>query len=297
MRDILIIKTGAAGDVVRTTTLLGALDGAVTWIIDPKNAPLLPENIPSLQIIGKAEVGNGDFFNRSFDLVLSLEEDRECAEIASKVRKTKLTGMFLEGDELRYTDDAAGWFDMSLVSRRGREEANRLKIENEYSFQHWLFKMVGKPFSGEPYLIYRNPAIQKNSNLVGIETRSGGTWPNKKWWGYNELIKKLRDDGFDIKIFTQKNNIRDYLDEIAACSCIISADSLPMHVALAYKIPAIAIFNCTPPNEIYDYGYLTKVVSPILKENLYDRQLNPQVVNAIDVSVVYNAVKESCVFK
>jgi len=85
MRDILIIKTGAAGDVVRTTTLLSALDGAITWIIDPKNAPLLPENIPSLQIIGKAEVGNGDFFDRSFNLVLSLEEDRECAAIASKV--------------------------------------------------------------------------------------------------------------------------------------------------------------------------------------------------------------------
>jgi len=36
MQNILIIKTGAAGDVVRTTSLLNILKGNIYWIVDEK---------------------------------------------------------------------------------------------------------------------------------------------------------------------------------------------------------------------------------------------------------------------
>src|SRR5687767_4085624 len=39
--DVLIVKLGATGDVVRTTTLLRRFDGRVTWLTASKNKPLL----------------------------------------------------------------------------------------------------------------------------------------------------------------------------------------------------------------------------------------------------------------
>ena len=42
MQKTLIIKTGAAGDVVRTTVLLNSLSGPITWVTDKKYTALLP---------------------------------------------------------------------------------------------------------------------------------------------------------------------------------------------------------------------------------------------------------------
>src|SRR5438552_9975122 len=39
--NVLIIKLGAAGDVVRTTTLLRRLGGQITWLTEAKNTALL----------------------------------------------------------------------------------------------------------------------------------------------------------------------------------------------------------------------------------------------------------------
>jgi heptosyltransferase II len=39
--NILIMKLGATGDVVRTTPLLSKLDGQITWLTDARNVPLL----------------------------------------------------------------------------------------------------------------------------------------------------------------------------------------------------------------------------------------------------------------
>lgn len=297
MQETLIIKTGAAGDVVRTTSVLNVLEGNVTWIIAPENKPLLPDALPRLQLIPVVKLAGSDVLQKSFDLVLSLEETPACAAIASNVNTKKLTGVHLKDGNMTYTEDAAGWFDMSLISRKGKQIADQLKLENQFSFQHFLFEMIGKKFSGEPYIIYKKHQIKKNSNLLGIESRSGRVWPNKAWSGYNELRKKIMSEGFEVRTFTHKENLRDYLDEIASCSFIISGDSLPMHVAMAYQIPAIAIFNCTPPNEIYDYGSLTKIVSPLLRDNLYDRKYKKEIVNSIDIKSVYRQFKLLCSVK
>jgi len=289
MQKILVIKTGAAGDVVRTTSLLNVLKGDITWIVDPKNQFIFPDQYNGLRLITDIETASIELKDEQFDLVLSLEEDENCARLASAIAARKLVGVHLGYDGLSYTDQPGGWFDMSLLSRRGKETANALKRTNPYSFQHWLFRMIGEEFKNEPYIIYRNPAVKRVQGLVGVETRAGNTWPDKAWDGYDQLIRLIEQNGYRVRTFSQKENIRDYFDEIASCSYIISGDSLPMHVALAYKIPCIAIFNCTPPGEIYDYGLLTKMKSPLLDKDLYSKKYNPEVVNSISVEEVIEA--------
>jgi lipopolysaccharide heptosyltransferase II len=292
MQKTLIIKTGAAGDVVRTTSLLNVLHGNITWLVEEKNKSLFPDQLQGLQLITDIDSALEELKTQHFDIVLSLEEDRKCARLARTVSSKKLVGIYLDDEKLNYNSDSEGWYDMSLISKKGRDEANALKKTNPFPFQYWLFKMIGKEFSSEPYVVYKNPSIKRARGLIGIESRSGDTWPNKAWGGYYELIGLIKKEGYQVKTFSQRGNLRDYLDDIAGCSFIISGDTLTMHIALAYQIPCISIFNCTPPNEIHDYGLLTKIISPFLNQNLYSRKYDEQAANAVSVKEVFNAFQK-----
>jgi heptosyltransferase-2 len=267
------------------------LEGAVTWVIDARYAALLPADHPALARIIALEDA-AVLHNESFDLVISLEEDTVCARLAATVPAATLIGVYATESGITYTDEVAGWFDMSLVSKLGRTAANATKAANTHTFQHWLFEMLSLPFNGEPYCIYRNNNIQSQKELIGIETRCGNRWPNKAWGGYEALANRLTAAGYTCMILSQRDNLRDYLDDIARCSYLVSGDTLAMHVAMAYEIPVLAIFNCTSPVEIYDYRLLEKVVSPMLQEAFYGRDHSPVVVNSVSVEDVYRVFKE-----
>ena len=291
MNKILLIKTGAAGDVVRTTTLLNVLQGAVTWVIDGRYAPLLPEHHPALERIIALE--DAAFLKtEQFDLTISLEEDPACAQLATDVRTRQLIGVYATADGITYTEEVKGWFDMSLISKLGRTAANEAKAANTHTFQYWLFQMLSLPFKGEPYQVYRNKDILPTKDTIGIETRCGLRWPNKAWGGYEAFTQKLSDAGYAVKVLGQRQHLRQYLDDIAACSYLLSGDTLAMHVALAYGIPTLAIFNCTSPVEIYDYNLLEKAVSPLLNKAYYGRDYLPEVVNSLSVEQVWSLFQQ-----
>ena len=51
---VLIVKLGAAGDVVRTTTVLRRLSGHITWLTEAKNTVLLEGVKEGLKAMCKA---------------------------------------------------------------------------------------------------------------------------------------------------------------------------------------------------------------------------------------------------
>lgn len=287
MTKILLIKTGAAGDVVRTTVLLNALKGSITWVIDSRYEPILPTRHTNLHRVVALQHAQATLEHEIFDHTISLEEDATCALLASKIPTKKITGIYLENKRLVYTSDAAGWYDMSLVSALGAVAANEVKKQNTHTFQQLLLNMFGLSFNGEPYCIYRNNQIRPDHRLIGIETRVGARWPNKGWSGYPALINKLQQLGYTCRLLEQRNNISEYLDDIAGCGFLISGDTLAMHVAMAYHIPSIAIFNCTSPAEIYDYGTLRKIISPLLNQAYYKTNFSQAVIDSISVEEVY----------
>ena len=289
MTKILLIKTGAAGDVVRTTVLLNALQGSVTWVIDSRYAAILPIRHPNLHRIVNLEEAQTILQHEIFDHTISLEENTDCALLASRIPTKKLTGVYLDNKHLRYTADAAGWYDMSLISAQGSACANETKKNNTATFQQLLLNMFGLPFTGEAYSIYRNFQVRPAARVIGIETRVGARWPNKGWSGYPALINKLQQQGYTCKLLEQRSTIAEYLDDIAGCSFIISGDTLAMHVAMAYHIPSMAIFNCTSPAEIYDYGTLTKIISPMLSQAFYKTNFSQAVIDSITPEEVYTA--------
>lgn len=289
MGNILIIKTGAAGDVVRTTSLLNVLEGDIYWVTADRNKPLLPDDKNGLIVLSIEEAFPA-LKDMEFKLIISLEEDNDCARLASQINTNELTGVYFDKNRINYTDNSASWFDMSRISKYGLAKANQLKAENSESYQSHIFKMLAKFFYDQPYRIFTDASIQIKTKLIGIEKRTGKQWPDKKWWGYDELISKLESEDHAIKVFAQRSDIRDYLRDIAECDHIVSGDTLAMHIALAYKKTCTAIFNCTSPQEIYDYGLLKKAVSPLLNKYFYSSSLDNEVIGSVSLEDVYNTL-------
>ncbi|MBI5241959.1 MAG: glycosyltransferase family 9 protein, partial [Elusimicrobia bacterium] len=247
----LIVKLGALGDVVRTTPLLRVLKGDVVWVASRPALPLLPRRRLAAALSLDDAAG---LAGERFDLVLSLDEDRRAAALASRVSAGRLVGTYLDGGGgLLYTRDSASWFDMSLVSRLGRAEADRRKLANRRTYQEHLFAMLGRRFSGEEYLIGPAPARRRKAKrrppIVGLDARAGTRWPMKRWAGYRTLARLLEADGARPFFFRQRGRLADFARDIAACDLVVCGDTLTMHLALALGVPAVALFLCTSPAE------------------------------------------------
>ena len=72
--------------------------------------------------------------------------------------------------------------------------------------------------------------------------------------------------------------------------CLVSGDSLPMHLALGSGRRCVSIFTCTSPWEIHGYGLQKKIVSPLLEEFFYKRGYDRRATAAISVEKVMDAV-------
>ena len=70
--NVLIIKLGATGDVVRTTPLLRRLDGEITWLTAAKNRKLLEGLKDSLRCVCWEE--RESVLDAHYDLAINLED-------------------------------------------------------------------------------------------------------------------------------------------------------------------------------------------------------------------------------
>jgi len=293
--NTLIIKLGATGDVVRTTPLLRRLSGAVTWLTASKNKPLL-DGLSGARcaVSSLAWEDRSILEGRSFDLIISLEDDAETAAVLQHVHTERIFGAYEDrnGRKMAYTDDAAKWFDLSLISVYGREKADELKFLNRRSYQELIFEGLGFEFEGERYLL---PPTAESSlrGDVAIASEAGPVWPMKKWPHYEWLNAELESRGLKVNFLPVRPTLLEHLADVRGHRCVVSGDSLPMHLAVGSGIPSVALFNCTSPWEIYDYGIVKKLVSPLLGEFFYKRGFDARATTAISQSDVLQAVLQS----
>ena len=291
--NILICKTGALGDVVRTTPILRVINGNIFWLTSKEASELLPR-LETLKILTPNEIDT--LKNINFNIVLNLEEDMELAKFLTKLRYKKLIGVYydFESKKLSYTDESKEWYDMSLISKYGKEKADLLKWENKKTYQEILFSMIGKKFNGEEYLLnYEVLPVQKKARkVVAIEKRAGKVWPMKVWPYYDELKAKIEKEGYEVMVLRQRDTLIEYIKDIDEADILICGDTLAMHLGIYLRKKVIALFLCTSPWEIYDYGRVVKIVNPFLKEAFYRRDYDEKLVKGITVDMVFEAFLE-----
>src|SRR5947208_4737942 len=286
--SILIIKLGAAGDVVRTTPLLRRLDGPVSWITAENNLALLQEIDREVRFVSWEN--RRYVADTAYDLVINLEDDRESSSFLKQLKFKQLFGAHLNGDDqLTYTSDSRAWFDLSLISVYGRQKADRLKLLNRRTYQELIFSGLGLEFKGETY--YLQPArVTGLQGDVAISSTAGSVWPMKKWAYYDQLQKELQATGLKVNVLQNRPSSLEHLADVQGHRCLVSGDSLPMHLALGSGVRCVSIFTCTSPWEICGYGLQEKIISPFLQKFFYKRGYDRNATTAISVRRIMDAV-------
>lgn len=203
MFEALILKTGALGDVVRTTAILPGLRGRhqgarITWVTAPEALDLVKRHPQIAQVVAvdprspaSLAQARADLARTEFDWVISLDDEEALCELASSLRTRRLSGAYLAADrERRYTPDVAPWFDMGLLSVHGRERADQLKLANRRSHAEILCAMLGLAM-GRPRLelepqserfareFAERTGWRERGPVVGLNTGAGGRWRSK----------------------------------------------------------------------------------------------------------------------
>jgi heptosyltransferase-2 len=299
---VLIVKHGALGDVVRTSYFAKPLKdrhGAalrLSWITATTAVPLLQFH-PALDDIWTTFDEARAF---AFDKVYSLDDDMMALESVAGLATRSLTGAYLNAErQAAYTDDAAEWFDMGLLSRFGKSRADALKKSNQQSHAEIFARIFGVPRALPRF--YGDPAMEEwalswigNARpAIGLNPFAGGRWPSKQLpldalraligallhgetpFGSNchvVLLGAGEDHALNASLVAEFDtkrlraaNTDDSPLRLAALvkflDYLVTSDSLPMHLALSQGVRTLAFFAPTSAAEIDDFGILTKLAS------------------------------------
>jgi ADP-heptose:LPS heptosyltransferase len=286
--NTLIVKLNATGDVVRTTALLRRLPGPITWITARGNLSLLEGVRADMRCLAWEERERA--VGAHYDLAINLEDETGTAQFVAQCQPARTFGALLNGDgTVGYSEDAREWFDMSLSSRFGRQRADELKLLNRRSYQAMIFSGLGYEFRGERPML-PVPARTELRGDVAIAPVAGPVWPMKGWAHYEALQERLTRDGLRVNVLPHRDSLLEHLGDVSNHRCLVSGDSLPMHLALGLGMRCVTLFNCTSPWEIHDYGLQTQLVSPLLSEFFYKRGLEGRAISAIGLEIVHDAV-------
>ncbi len=285
----LIIKLGASGDVVRTTTILHLLHGEIDWITSDMNSILL-NGIPKItRVIKYSELSSTLLGN--YDLVINLEDDLESSNLLKSIKYKELFGAYVNSNgTIEYTENSKEWFDLSLISVYGIEKANLLKYENQKSYQEIIFEGLGYKFRGENYFLPESPATNFYGDIA-IAPKAGKVWPMKNWAYFAELADFFRNKGLIVNYLPDRPTMLEHLSDVKNHKVLISGDSLPMHFALGSNISVVTFFICTSASEIYDYKIMDKLISPYLYKYWYRRDFDDNATRSIPLSNAIIAVE------
>jgi heptosyltransferase-2 len=294
MKKLLIIKNGAPGDVLRTTTLLHLFrNWEVDWLTEKASRELLVNDYIHCLIDDVGLIDSG----KLYDLAINLEDTSDSVAAAlGRIRCARIFGSYVDREKrICYTPDSAEWFDMGLISSRGIQKANEKKLKNRSSYQEIIFRALGYQFEGQQYVLPKRIPSSQLKGDIAIAPKAGQRWPGKNWHYFDDLAAALSKK-YRVNVLPMRKTILEHVGDIRGHKFLISTDSLPMHLALGLGIPCIAIFTCTSPWEIYDYNLLTKVVSPKLEQYFYSLEFNEDAVTCIPYQQVYDVTMEQLRF-
>lgn len=329
---ILLIKLGAMGDVLRTTSILPALRQQhgyphVTWLTAKESVGLLENNplVNSLMVCGGESLARLQV--ETFDLVINPEAAKDSAALATMAKGKEKRGFGLspKGFVFPFNQPAEEIFHMGLfddVKRRNQKTYEELICQlSELSYLRVAPALCltdeemryAEKFRAET-------GIRKSGPIVGINTGGGSRWPLKRWTmeGFVHLAKRLFSEmagqivllggpaeveinreimaqpGVDAVDTGCLNPPRKFAALINLCDVVVTGDTLALHIGLALHKRMVVLFGPTSTTEIDLYGLGTKIASELDCLCCYHQvcDQSPTCMESISVEAVYQAVTE-----
>ena len=287
---ILIIKLGAAGDVIRTTPILHKLrsdfpKAEITWLTDH------PIFVPPKYVDNILEWNDKNVLwlqNREFDLLVNLDKDRHAVALAESIRATVKKGYLPdEFGRCRPADsDAKHKWQTGLW--------DDLCMQNRKSYPQEIFEMFDYEFAGEKYILdlpesEKDFKLPKNKKIIGLNTGCGTRWLTRLWGKNNwiALSTDLHEKGFvplllggpiehemNSEIATKSKaiylgyfDLKDFLNLMNKCDLVVTSVTMAMHIAIGYKKKLVLFNNIFNKFEFELYG-LGTILEPAEKDCL-----------------------------
>lgn len=225
----------------------------------------------------------GGIRRRRFDLVINLHPNERASAIAAFSGAKKIVGYASRGfgmffdylghnqnfdDRLRHRPD---------IPHQAQEHLNLLRDAlgitriDDRGLEMWLDEEMEKQADA----LWREAFAAEDRPVVGFNT--GASWPTKRWTtdGFADVADALLDEGYrvaffggpmdeenvceirarmrhdgrgGVAVFTGKVSLGQLAALLKKCAVFLTNDSGPMHVAVAQKVPVVAIFG--PSNEV-----------------------------------------------
>ena len=281
---ILLIKLGAAGDVIRTTPLLAPLrakypDHALTWVTDfPALVPrtvddVMPLNTDTLVWLRQTP----------FDLVINLDKDRQACALAAEVPAPVRWGFVLGPDGIcrPVTEGVTPQMAQAATDKYLTGLFDDVNQACRLSYPQEIFAICGFEFRGEPYVLDRpEPApafdLPTGRATVGLNTGCGGRWTSRLWpeekWA--ALATSLQQAGLAVVLLggpdeDAKNTrlaattgacypghfpLAKFIGLMDRCDLVVSAVTMGMHIALGLGKKLVLFNNIFNPHEFELYG-------------------------------------------
>jgi ADP-heptose:LPS heptosyltransferase len=231
--NVALIKIGALGDIVRTTSLVPALhrrfaDLELTWVTSRAGLPLIAHDAAIARAVPIEDPPESPWRSARYDWVIGLDDDLPSCELASALAARRRSGAFVGGDRRRvYSDDVQAWFGMGILrpdSLGGLDAANALKRANDRTYGELLYQGLGLPLPVDRPSITIPPAARRaaadwlsaygvaGDPIIGLNTGASGRWLHKQW-GVGQtvtLAQRLAAGGWTVLVLggqaeTQRN--------------------------------------------------------------------------------------------
>ncbi|MEO6695471.1 MAG: glycosyltransferase family 9 protein [Ignavibacteria bacterium] len=284
---ILIIKLGAAGDVIRTTPLIFPLkknfpNSKIYWLT--YSTELVPVNThPKADEVLKYNQQNVSYLQSvKFDVVINLDKDPEAISLTDRIdAKTKLGYTIKDGVCFPINKAAEHKFLTGIF--------DSVSKANTKNYMQEIFEICGYEFEEEKYLIDidknydREWPLDPDKKVIGLNTGCGERWTSRLWKDqyWIELIKKLKGAGFEVILLggpgeDAKNNLlnevtgakyfgvydlRTFINLVNKCDLIVSQVTMTMHIAIAAGKKLVLMNNIFNPNE-FDLYHNGVIVQP-----------------------------------
>ncbi len=323
---ILIIKLGSLGDVIRTLAVLPAIKekypkAEIDWITKKDVAQILETN-PNIKNILTIPTDPKE----EYDLLYNFDIEKEATDLAMKIKANKKHGFYSAGGYPTAFNLGAEYYlntifddDLKKSNKKTYQQMMFDAAELEYKKQHeTIYLLEDDRQYADKFIKAHNIDVSK---LIGIHLGASSRWPSKAWSDerLKEFIVRAKKMGHEILLFggpnevyrhasilselerggvkvysnNPHNSLREFAALVNVCNKIVCSDSLALHVALALNKSTIALFFCTSPDEVEDYGLLKKIVSPLLYEFFPEKsdKFSEKLVNSITADQVLSALE------
>lgn len=282
-KEILIIKLGAIGDVIRTTPLLHALkrehpDARITWLTHT------PEIVPRAsvdRILGFSLAGITFLRSVQFDIIYNLDKDPEACALCAQLSGATKRGYTLKGG-------IPSPIDVSAEHKYFTGLFDDVSKANTRSYPEEIFEISGFAFNGERYILDR-PAtsaswkLSRTRPVIGLNTGCGGRWTSRLWADKNwiALAASLKRKGYEVVLLggeqEHSKNTRlaraaqvkyfghfplpEFMGLVDHCDLVVTGVTMAMHITIGLGKKIVLINNIFNRHEFELYG-LGVIVEP-----------------------------------